>query len=228
MPRFTADSALSIPLPVSRFYLSIFPFSSLLSRRRPCAPLGGYFSAKVNRPFRSAKAGCRRGGSVKIFLSAVERIFPSSLVGLFRPPSACRKIIPAGRKRTERRERKTRLNDELQQTDIVGGERGGHRNGGKNPRTGPQSHGKGEGDAVPLFRLRGHQGSAEHRNGQPPAGQHGGADEPPAEGPANSRRRRRDNVSQADGQPQGLCPHGLLHAAVPRGCRSAADTRRIH
>lgn len=36
------------------------------------------------------------------------------------------------------------------------------------------------------------------------------------------------NVSQADGQPQGLCPHGLLHAAVPRGCRSAADTRRIH
>lgn len=154
--------------------------------------------------------------------------FPSSLVGLFRPPSACRKIIPAGRKRTERRERKTRLNDELQQTDIVGGERGGHRNGGKNPRTGPQSHGKGEGDAVPLFRLRGHQGSAEHRNGQPPAGQHGGADEPPAEGPANSRRRRRDNVSQADGQPQGLCPHGLLHAAVPRGCRSAADTRRIH
>jgi len=43
---------------------------------------------------------------VKIFLSVVERIFPSSLGRVFLPTFRSRKIIPGGRKQAEQREEK--------------------------------------------------------------------------------------------------------------------------
>jgi len=94
----------------SLFYLpGILPF--LFRRFRPIQPcdlLGNYFAAKVTDSpslcqCRQAAAGVSR---VKIFLSAVERIFPSSLGRVFLPTFRSRKIIPGGRKQAEQREEK--------------------------------------------------------------------------------------------------------------------------
>lgn len=94
----------------SLFYLpGILPF--LFRRFRPIQPcdlLGNYFAAKVtdSPSLWPMPASRRRGEPGKIFLSAVERIFPSSLGRVFLPTFRSRKIIPGGRKQAEQREEK--------------------------------------------------------------------------------------------------------------------------
>jgi len=71
-------------------------------------PPGELFCCKSNRQSQPLPmpASRRRGEPGKIFLSAVERIFPSSLGRVFLPTFRSRKIIPGGRKQAEQREEK--------------------------------------------------------------------------------------------------------------------------
>ena len=63
------------------------------------------------------------------------------------------KINPKGRKQAEKG-KKERLNYELQQIEIIGSERGSHRNGNENPSSGRQATAE-EKKFYPIFWFRG-------------------------------------------------------------------------
>lgn len=78
------------------FIPSAPPPYSFRSARPSCATCGGlHFSAKVNRPVRSANAGCRREWPVKIFLSGCRAYFSVQPWPLVPATFKSRKIIPA-------------------------------------------------------------------------------------------------------------------------------------
>ena len=130
-------------------------------------PLVDLFSRKGNRLLQSCQ--CRRSAASepqKSSSPSVERIFPHQPCQIVSA-TFWRQKNKSQRSQTGRKKgKKERLNYELQQIEIIGSERGSHRNGNENPSSRQAGHCGRKRNFIPIFWFRGYQRSVEYRYGQ--------------------------------------------------------------
>lgn len=145
------------------FYLIVIYYRFAAAVR----PLVDLFSRKGNRLLQSCQ--CRRSAASepqKSSSPSVERIFPHQPCQIVSA-TFWRQKNKSQRSQTGRKKgKKERLNYELQQIEIIGSERGSHRNGNENPSSRQAGHCGRKRNFIPIFWFRGYQRSVEYRYGQ--------------------------------------------------------------